>query len=375
MAKRKFNTTSVVIVCEGNETEVPYFEELIKYAGDIFSVVKVVPNSAILKELAEEKKDLQRKKRAFEKANPGEKYPEGYYWELKEGPNVDYSQYSSQPTRYVREAQLYLHPENGAYAEAWAVFDQDFNPNVPEEKSLEQAFGEADRMQNLHIAFSSYCFEEWLLLHFERNKTPFSNSICKEYSDAMSAEKKKNSGKHITCNCGTCIGGYLSNRKFIPNYDKSRGSEYFKKYTYKGQQLCKRALVNAAWTRSLSTEPVYERNPYCDVDILVKHLLGQDQLQITWHRINEPFLLDGEEFVLCEVECQYFLHYNGSNTHVIQSNYIFWCDNDYKSITTACLGHSFIFSSDKPDNALKLSGESKVLCIQTNGEELYFDFD
>jgi lipopolysaccharide export LptBFGC system permease protein LptF len=52
--------------------------------------------------------------------------------------------------------------------ELWVVFDKDGYTKHPE------AFDHA-RAKNVHIAFSSICFETWVLLHFEYTTAAFAN--------------------------------------------------------------------------------------------------------------------------------------------------------------------------------------------------------
>lgn len=56
--------------------------------------------------------------------------------------------------------------ESNPYDEVWLVFDKDQHPNIP------KAFSDA-RDSVVKIAFSSKCFEYWVLLHFEYTTRPF----------------------------------------------------------------------------------------------------------------------------------------------------------------------------------------------------------
>jgi len=51
---------------------------------------------------------------------------------------------------------------------AWCIFDKDGHANIA------QAFDEAHK-HNIRLAFSSICFEYWILLHFEYTTRPFLN--------------------------------------------------------------------------------------------------------------------------------------------------------------------------------------------------------
>ncbi len=151
----------------------------------------------------------------------------------------------------VREAKSRT-PE---FDECWAVFDRDGYTKHAE------TFEEASSMYTgaiVNIAFSSISFEQWVLLHFRRSADvyPKSKDIIAE----------------------------LHNRHFYEGYEKTTYQHTYATLKDKTEV----ALENAAWLRHhltcngiLPQTPVYEVNPYTDIDVLVRRLLLIDE-EITW---------------------------------------------------------------------------------------------
>ena len=120
--------------------------------------------------------------------------------------------------------------------QVWAVFDKDGYT------LHSQAFDQA-RANGIHIAFSSICFEYWILLHFVYTTRPFTN--CDELVSFILKE----------CN-------YLYDKADPLTYDKTKG-------------LIPTAKANAAQCRNYQSAchpdrtPVYKLNPYTNIDELV----------------------------------------------------------------------------------------------------------
>lgn len=147
--KRSTNKNNIIILCEGTDTEFNYFTELKEYveqtAPKRFLNIKVVPGQSEIIKSKNPKRNKKRKLKEDTKTLP-------HYWCLYERSEEEYEIYKRQPTRYIREVQLYM--EDYGFTEGWAVFDKDVHPDH------EFAFQLADALTNVHIAFSSYCFEE-----------------------------------------------------------------------------------------------------------------------------------------------------------------------------------------------------------------------
>jgi len=361
VGNRLLSQNSIVIVCEGTETEQAYFAELAKYFP---YTCKVVPDSSeIVDKEAKRKRQTEIRKLLASGDETQAMGPE-YYVGLTEISKGIYADYKAEPIRWVRAAHLFQ--EKMHFHEAWAVYDLD--------KGRDRAHPIAYSMQtnSMHIAFSAYSIEEWFLLHFERNPHAFYESECKDAND-----KPVNCGisgctSPLNCKGRKCIGGYLRQKGYIPKYDKNLGKDYAKITV----QLFHKACVNAAWSRSLLPNPPYECNPYSDVDKLVMRLL-RTPYTIEWKAIGETFELAGEKYHLDNREDGLFLVYEGTSPIVIISNdRVFWCNDEYTIKQSACNGANINFSSKKKEAILHNKPDLKaILCIKNGGNEVYVEID
>lgn len=258
------NVRSLVIVCEGSETEYRYFRDIKKYvnktAPERFAKVHVVPvESEIIKE-----HNPERPTRGNMKPDVNER---PHYWCLYEESQQEYDRYKAQPTRYVREAFLYMQQEG--YTEAWAVYDKDVHAEH------EFAYSYAQSIRNMNVALSSYSFEEWLLAHFECNDYAFEHSDCKNNKKSILCGTDLHPDD---CHGYKCIAGRLREQNYILDYAKN-DEGIFEKYTLPKLST---AIVNSAWLRHLSDAAIYKRNPYTDVDTLVLYLLGENENPYLW---------------------------------------------------------------------------------------------
>lgn len=257
--KRKTKENNIIIICEGSDTEYLYFEKIMECVSKTFprkfTKFRVLPDY---------KKKLSNNNGKKLKALLPSKENRKYYALIDE--DEMYESCKAQPIRYVREAKLFM--EREGYSEAWAVFDKD----KYSESNHKKAFEIADSESGLHIAFSSYCFEEWFLLHFELNTKKFSHSECKDDNDKYVGCGGK-SGSTDDCHGRKCIIGRLREENYISDYNKD-DPDIFDCYT---QPLLNNDIIipfyNAALQRALSTEgKVYNRNPYTNVDYLIARL-------------------------------------------------------------------------------------------------------
>lgn len=312
--KRTTNKNNIIILCEGTETEVKYFEDIRDFvntnAPSRFSDIRIVP-------IVEDVISVKNSKRKPRTLRPS---LECRYYEKAEQSADIYNKYKAQPIRYVREVQLFM--EEDGYMEGWAVFDKDTFSHHKE------AFSLAESVEGLNIAFSSYSFEEWFLAHFERNSHPFDASVCKDSNDK---DKGCGTGVFDDCNGAICLAGRLRECKYIPDYAKSQES-IFENYTLSHLEQC---YVNAAWMRSLSIGPIYQRNPYTDVDLLVKNLLDDVRVH-HWHDLNETF-----EYCRCMISVNYtngnLTINNSSSTPVVVRTSV--CGLDYQERRNISLGY------------------------------------
>jgi hypothetical protein len=159
----------------------------------------------------------------------------------------------------VRDAMSHRNQTGSPDDEYWIVVDKDGYPKHPE------GFDTA-RANKIKIAFSSICFEFWLVLHCIY-RTP-AKECCRDLIRDILAD-------------------------YIPDYEKNRADIFDLVSCENG--LAK-AIRNARRFRAdhgNESIPVYKRNPYTDVDILVVSLLefrkqiAQRYLERNGQRIQE----------------------------------------------------------------------------------------
>ncbi len=261
--KRSFEKT-LLIVCEGSKTEPNYFETLKKTAleQEIWSKIAIFPTLIIEENIT--KQANKRRKRNFKPNEHEDNHFKNYLMSIYPAKNADkiYEQNKSVPTRFVKEAQIKLEQEG--FDEAWAVFDKDGHPAAKNAfdlaKKAVMVFGEEKFVK---IAFSSIAFEQWILLHFEKNKMAYAKS-----KDLIDCE--------------------LIAKKYLPIYEK--------KETLLANQLSEKqifALENAVWLRfqicKISPKiPIYELNPYTNIDVLVKTILNI-QTEYVWIDLDTEY--------------------------------------------------------------------------------------
>lgn len=121
----------------------------------------------------------------------------------------------------------------------WLVFDCDGHDNKA------KTFAEA-KNKNINIAYSSICFETWILLHFKYTTKPF--NCCDEIKKAL-------------------------DEYFDKGYDKA-GSTIFIQAAGEDLQRLQKARANAKklCMASIKSDPnknIWERNPYTNVHELL----------------------------------------------------------------------------------------------------------
>ena len=389
MAKKKFNTNNLVIICEGTETEFPYFDYIKDKVKDDFDDIKVIPSPDEKLKLDQNlgKKNRKLKKIARQENECQKKCP--LYVTLEESDddvNENYNKYKQAPAKYAREAYLWL---KEGYSEAWAVYDLDDTDDSGH--SVHQCAKELiESSPLLNKAFSAYSFEEWILLNFERCPTDFHNSTIKK----PNVKKAKVKEEDYLCNArlcqhkrrckAECIGDYLTRKGYVDDirkkysdeqetkngYSKNDGKNYAKAI-YKDEKLRHRAYVNAAWSRSLNNKEFYECNPYSDVDRLIMRLLN-DEKDIRWIKTNDEFTLGVNKFVIKQKNGGLYISHQGAETCVL--NDLYWCDDDYIFKSRAISGVNISFTANNnEDKELVLSDSYTILCIKNGNQEFYFD--
>jgi hypothetical protein len=182
------------------------------------------------------------------------------------------------PVKYVKEARDGL--KDGVFQEVWAIFDLDGHP------AHQQAFELASEKVNgncVNIAFSSISFEHWVLLHFEKNNSPFLKSDCKQNNKYLQC----GTGIHSDdCWGARCVSGYMRVQTYLSGSTKGHNDELTSFLSFLlSDQTRLNAYENAAWLRAnieYDPERPYLTNPWTNVDALVKRLLGEDSFHIQW---------------------------------------------------------------------------------------------
>jgi hypothetical protein len=278
MRKIKPLARTLLIVCEGASTEPKYFEALaaISLDKEIYSNIEVYP-APKEEESAEEREQVRNKKRPTRQISGGtQKVPERIVEEADQDELAFINTKKGVetwplPVRYIKEARDRVKAEG--YNEAWTVFDMDGHARP--DKAYELA-GIKVKNIKINIAFSAISFEHWILMHFEKNNYPFNKSQCKDPKTEDS--KECGTGAHQDdCQGKSCVSGHMILSKHLQSYDKGNSGKLFDKLL----PLTNHAIENAAWLRAmqapqLEKDPLWEVNPYTDVDFLVKRLLGID---------------------------------------------------------------------------------------------------
>lgn len=388
MAKREFKTNNLVIICEGTETEYPYFEYIKNKVENNFADIKVVPSPEDKDTLQELCKSENRKlkKLAYQTNEAPKKYP--LYVTLEENEDdvdANYEKYKQAPAKYAREAYLWL---KQGYSEAWTVYDLDDKDD--QDHSVHQCAKELIDQHPSYLkgAFSAYSFEEWILLNFERCATAFRHSACKSIKAKNEDYNCNGRSCHYKSRCtAECIGDYLTRngyadyvRSTYPNPITIKDKGYSKKDgKSNAQAICEdatlrhRAYVNAAWSRSLNNGVFYDCNPYSDVDRLIMRLLN-DEKDIHWIKTNEEFKLGVNKFTIKQNNGILYISHQGAENCVINDGQIYWCDDDYIFKTSAISGMNISFTKeDNKDKQLVLSESYTILCIKNGNQEFYFD--
>lgn len=353
MREKRRTLNNIIILCEGTDTEYNYFTDLKNYvehtAPDRFSKIRIIRGES------EKIRKKNPKRNTHSKTMEKETLP--HYYCLNEHSLDEYNIYGKQPTRYVREVQLFMEEEG--FTEGWAVFDKDVHPDH------EHAFQLAKEINNLHIAFSSYCFEEWLLAHFERNDKAFTVSECKD---------KSNGNKAILCGTNMvndchghrCLGGRLREKKYIPDYTKNKQC-IFSSYTL---QRIEQAFMNAAWLRHLhSGNCIYEYNPYTDTDKLVARLLENND-EYVWRKKDEPFSYLKTKLKISERNEELFIYNIGNGSCIINEDFSF-CDSAGKKIF--CVTDKKILLQTEKSFSCKIPSDADLVKIDDGFIHVYIE--
>jgi hypothetical protein len=237
---------SISIICEGTRTEKLFFEsirdEIQTERNDC--VINIYPRYKT------EKNENNETNRGAYKGRERQTNKGNKKIEIEEIKGIP-------PLKWIEEGRRHL--EDGRANEAWAVFDKDRHPKAKE--AFELAEKEINGMK-VNIAFSSICFEYYLLLHFECIYRKFDQ--CED------------------------VNNYARKKQYWKETKKENST-----YNMVKDRL-RIGFAHCAWLRFTSDEkekniPVYKRNPYTNVDKLVCKLIREKEWKYWDTRIPVTF--------------------------------------------------------------------------------------
>ena len=260
---------TILLVCEGERSEPDYFHQL---RNEVLLKVHDV-SIDILPIPKDEQEEIEKDAENFEIRKGAKKR------KIKKSINQDEpvnfiieAEYKSQPTCYVRKAQL-AYFEKG-YSEMWALYDQDGHADHERAYKLSIDDGICDKIVN--IGFSSISFEEWILMHFEFCDIKFLKSQCRDKD-----KKSFDCGTKTTendCDGEKCVVGRIVSKNFL-KYNNSKNFDY---NDY--QDGLNLALVNALKSRDIAEdkENFFNNNPYVSLDRVVFKLKNIEKGDFNW---------------------------------------------------------------------------------------------
>lgn len=255
---------SICIICEGEKTEPYFFEELIAW----------MEREHIVRDYQYQIFPIPVKQSETDSDNGGRKKNKRQLEEIPEKSNESVIVRGPMPECWVDSGIAQL--DN--YSEVWVVFDKDDHPRHKE--AFDKVRQKRREKENLNLAFSSRCFETYLLQHFEYNTQSFLKSQCNE----------KNNGKTRSFNCcldsavvgkacdgDKCINGYARKHGYWLN-SKNDQTFFLVRNLWFGIFNSHRLKWNSFAAIPPTTE-VYERNPYLDTYRLTLRLMGLHSLE------------------------------------------------------------------------------------------------
>lgn len=206
-------------------------------------------------------------------------------------PDRDNDSHKSDPIGLIKEAQKRIN----YFDEVWVVYDKDGYTKHKEALALAQN-EICDKVVN--IAFSSISFEHWVLLHFEKNAESFNKS--QEIIDQK----------------------FITNENYFPSYSKRGDIDIYPKI----KDLTNTALENTAWLRyikkaDINSNPIFDVNPFTDVDVLVKKLFNIDE-NISYYLIGDIMSFDDVNIKATYVNGELNFEINNASLNAIVLNEI-----------------------------------------------------
>ena len=158
-----------------------------------------------------------------------------------------------------------------------------------------------------------------------------------------------------------CLASYLRSQGYIEDYDKDGSGLYLSL-----KDRLETARINAAWLRHLEDGPVYDRNPYTDVDRLVSRLIGLDK-EYVWIRLGEDFKYNGT--IICVEKENDEVRIKSRNTCIIGKDNLI--NTDLDGNYNAPLMDRLIFNGV----SAPISVDSPYLRFDSPSKSIFVDFE
>ena len=255
---------SICIICEGEKTEPYFFEELIAW----------MEREHIVRDYQYQIYPIPVKQSETDSDNGGRKRNKRQLEEMPEKTNENVIQRGPMPECWVDSGIAQL--DN--YSEVWVVFDKDNHPCHKD--AFDKVRQKRREKRKLNLAFSSRCFETYLLQHFEYNTQSFQKSECDEKTNGRTRYLHcctENSVVGKACDGDKCINGYARKHGYWLNSKSDQAFSCVRNIWF-GIFNSHRLKWNSLATITSTTE-VFERNPYLDTYRLTLRLMGYHSLE------------------------------------------------------------------------------------------------
>ncbi len=316
---------SILFVCEGTVTEPVYFQELEKYLNSNFANIYPDGIKFIIYPFPPEHKDVINNETLFTR----KKQKLNFQVPSKEINGEIEEKYYAEPIRWVRLAQII--GQEGCYDEMWAIFDYDNRSEKLLSDAFELAVNNAGE-KKVKIAFSSYSFEYWILLHYQLYQLNLTKSECKD-SNGKEIGCCRIIGLENCCDGEICLGGYLRKNNFEAGYfNKTNNVDYLKSLN----KNLKTAVYNALYIENLEKNIVLEPwqiKPFTSVHKIILSLT-RNLNYIHWNYNNNKITSAYLDIEINFKSEKFTLHFkpNNKKTILIDSDNINFLNINYKRL-------------------------------------------
>lgn len=255
---------SICIICEGEKTEPYFFEDLIAW----------MEREHIYRDYQYRIYPVPVKHNDVDSDNSGRKTKKRLLEDIPDNPNESVLLRGPMPECWVDSGIAQL--DN--FSEVWVVFDKDDHPHHKE--AFDKIRQKRGANKKLNLAFSSRCFETYLLQHFEYSTQTFQKSECDEKRNGSTRYFNccmDNAVVGKACDGDKCINGYARKHGYWQNSKNGQAFSVIRNIWF-GIFNSHHLKWHSLATIDPSTE-VYERNPYLDTYRLTLRLMGFHSLE------------------------------------------------------------------------------------------------